>query len=177
MYSEARDAYAAIGIDTEKVLATIAEVPVSINCWQGDDVVGFEKGARALSGGIQTTGNYPGRARNAQELMADFAFASSMIPGAKRLNLHASYITGARDVDRDAIEPEDYDGWVDFAREHGLGLDFNPTCFSHPMVVNNLTLSSPHEEVRRFWTEHCIRSRRVAAHFARELGGWSTCNL
>ena len=177
MYEEARKTYAEYGIDTEKVLRTFREVPVSINCWQGDDVIGFEKNARALSGGIQTTGNYPGRARNAEELMDDFSFASSMIPGAKRLNLHASYLVTDKEKVRNEIEPEDYRAWVDFAREKGIGLDFNPTCFSHPMVVNNLTLSSPHEDVREFWIEHCRRARRVAAYFAAETGSWSVCNL
>ena len=177
MYEEARKTYAEYGIDTEEVLRTFREVPVSINCWQGDDVIGFEKNARALSGGIQTTGNYPGRARNAEELMDDFSFASSMIPGAKRLNLHASYLVTDKEKDRNEIEPEDYRAWVDFAKEKGIGLDFNPTCFSHPMVVNNLTLSSPHEDVREFWIEHCRRSRRVASYFAAETGNWSVCNL
>ena len=177
MYEEARKTYAEYGIDTEKVLRTFRDIPVSINCWQGDDVIGFEKNARALSGGIQTTGNYPGRARNAEELMDDFSFASSMIPGAKRLNLHASYLVTDKEKDRNEIEPEDYRAWVDFAREKGIGLDFNPTCFSHPMVVNNLTLSSPHEDVREFWIEHCRRARRVAAYFAAETGSWSVCNL
>lgn len=177
MYSEAREVYAKYGIDTEKVLETVAKVPVSINCWQGDDVIGFEKNARALSGGIQTTGDYPGRARTPQELMDDFTFASSLIPGAKRLNLHASYLVTDKPKDRNEIEPEDYRVWIDYAKEHGLGLDFNPTCFSHPMVVNNLTLSSPHSEVRDYWVEHCRRSRRVAAAFARELGTYSVCNL
>ena len=177
MYEEARKTYAEYGIDTEEVLRTFRAVPVSINCWQGDDVIGFEKNARALSGGIQTTGNYPGRARNAEELMDDFSFASSMIPGAKRLNLHASYLVTDKEKDRNEIEPEDYRAWVDFAKEKGIGLDFNPTCFSHPMVVNNLTLSSPHEDVREFWIEHCRHSRRVASYFAAETGSWSVCNL
>ena len=177
MYSEAKEIYARYGIDTEKVLAQLAEVPVSINCWQGDDVIGFEKNAGPLTGGIQTTGNYPGRARNPQELMNDFTFASSLIPGAKRLNLHASYLISDRPKDRNEITEEDFRTWVDYAKAHGLGLDFNPTCFSHPMVVNNLTLSSPHKEVRDFWIEHCRRSRRIAGYFAKELGTYSVCNL
>lgn len=177
MYSEAKEIYARYGIDTEKVLAQLAKVPVSINCWQGDDVIGFEKNAGPLTGGIQTTGNYPGRARNPQELMNDFTFASSLIPGAKRLNLHASYLISDRPKDRNEITEEDFRAWVDYAKAHGLGLDFNPTCFSHPMVVNNLTLSSPHKEVRDFWIEHCRRSRRIAGCFAKELGTYSVCNL
>lgn len=177
MYSEAKEIYARYGIDTEKVLAQLAKVPVSINCWQGDDVIGFEKNAGPLTGGIQTTGNYPGRARNPQELMDDFTFASSLIPGAKRLNLHASYLISDRPKDRNEITEEDFRPWIDYAKAHGLGLDFNPTCFSHPMVVNNLTLSSPHKEVRDFWIEHCRRSRRIAGCFAKELGTYSVCNL
>lgn len=177
MYSEAKEIYARYGIDTEKVLAQLAKVPVSINCWQGDDVIGFEKNAGPLTGGIQTTGNYPGRARNPQELMNDFTFASSLIPGAKRLNLHASYLISDRPKDRNEITEEDFRPWIDYAKAHGLGLDFNPTCFSHPMVVNNLTLSSPHKEVRDFWIEHCRRSRRIAGCFAKELGTYSVCNL
>ncbi len=177
MYQDAKERYSRYGVDTEAVLEKIRNIPISINCWQGDDVIGFEKGARALSGGIQTTGNYPGRARNAAELMDDFRFASSFIPGAKRLNLHASYLISDKEKDRNEIEPEDYRAWVDFAKANGLGLDFNPTCFSHPMVVNNLTLSSPHREVREFWIEHCRRSRQVAAYFAKELGTYSVCNL
>ena len=177
MYQDAKERYSRYGIDTEAVIAKIKTIPISMNCWQGDDVIGFEKGARALSGGIQTTGNYPGRARNAEELMRDFEFASSFIPGAKRLNLHASYLVSSKEKDRNEIEPEDYKAWVDFARKNNLGLDFNPTCFSHPMVVNNLTLSSPHKEVRDFWIEHCRRSRLVAKYFADELGTYSLCNL
>lgn len=177
MYKDAKERYAAYGIDTEAAIETLRKTPVSINCWQGDDVIGFEKGASALSGGIQTTGDHPGRARTPEELMADFEFASSMIPGAKRLNLHASYLITDRRTDRDGIRPEDYQAWIEFAKKNRLGLDFNPTCFSHPMVVNNLTLSSPHKEVRDFWIRHCIASRRVAAAFAKELDGYSVCNL
>lgn len=177
MYKDAKERYAAYGIDTEAAIETLRKTPVSINCWQGDDVIGFEKGASALSGGIQTTGDHPGRARTPEELMADFEFASSMIPGAKRLNLHASYLVTDRQTDRDGIRPEDYQAWIDFAKKNKLGLDFNPTCFSHPMVVNNLTLSSPHKEVRDFWIRHCIASRHVAATFAKELDGYSVCNL
>lgn len=177
MYSEAKETYARYGIDTEKVLEQIRKVPVSINCWQGDDVIGFEKNAGSLSGGIQTTGNYPGRARNAQELMRDFEFALSFIPGAKRLNLHASYLVTDKVKDRNEIEAEDYRAWTEFAKKNRLGLDFNPTCFSHPMVVNNLTLSSPHENVRNFWVEHCRRSRLVAQFMAKETGSHCLCNL
>ena len=132
MYQDAKERYSRYNIDTEAVLEKMKHIPVSINCWQGDDVIGFEKGAGALSGGIQTTGNYPGRARNAQELMQDFEFASSLIPGAKRLNLHASYLISDRDKDRNEIEPEDYKAWVDFAKKNSLGLDFTTISLSHP---------------------------------------------
>lgn len=177
MYTDAKELYARHGVDTDAAIRTALSIPISINCWQGDDVIGFEKGARALSGGIQTTGNYPGRARTPEELAADFEFAASFIPGVKKLNLHASYLVSGRDVDRDGIEPEDYRFWVDLAKRMGIGIDFNPTCFSHPMVVNNLTLSSPHKEVRDFWIEHCRRARRVAAYFAAETGNECVCNL
>lgn len=177
MYEEARKLYASYGIDTEKAIKMLERIPVSINCWQGDDVIGFEKGAGPLSGGIQTTGNYPGRARNADELMADFEKAIEYIPGSKRLNLHASYLVTDRKCDRDSIEPEDYKVWVEFAKKNNLGLDFNPTCFSHPMVKDNLTLSSPDKSVRDFWIRHSIRSRKVGEYFAKELGTHSLVNL
>ena len=177
MYEEARKRYASYGIDTEKAIETLRNIPISINCWQGDDVIGFEKGAGALTGGIQTTGSYPGRARNAEELMADFSLAISMIPGRKRLNLHASYLITERETGRDTIEPEDFAPWVDYAKRHGLGLDFNPTFFSHPMVKENLTVSSPEKEVREFWIRHGIQSRKVAKYFADELGTHSVCNF
>ena len=177
MYEDARKRYASFGIDTEKALDTLKEIPISIHCWQGDDVIGFEKNAGALSGGIQTTGNYPGKARNAEELMADFEEALKLIPGKKRLNLHASYRITERDVDRDAIEPEDFSAWVGFARKNDLGLDFNPTCFSHPMVKENLTVSSPEKSVRDFWIRHCIQSRKIASYFAKELGTYSLVNF
>ncbi len=177
MYEEARKRYASYGIDTEKAIETLRNIPISINCWQGDDVIGFEKGAGALTGGIQTTGSYPGRARNAEELMADFSLAISMIPGRKRLNLHASYLITERETGRDTIEPEDFAPWVDYAKRHGLGLDFNPTFFSHPMVKENLTVSSPEKDVSEFWIRHGIQSRKVAKYFADELGTHSVCNF
>ncbi len=176
-YSIAKERYAAIGIDTDAAIEKLRNFTISMHCWQGDDVRGLEEGGADLSGGIQTTGNYPGRARNAGELMKDFEFALSEIGGRKRMNLHASYRITDRKCDRDSIEPEDYRAWVDFAKRNGIGLDFNPTCFSHPMVRDNLTLSSPCPEVRNFWIEHCRRSRRVASFFARELGGYSMNNI
>lgn len=176
-YSEARKTYAELGVDTELALKQLASIPVSLHCWQGDDVRGFENGGTDLSGGIQTTGNYPGRARTPEELMEDLSFALKEIPGSRRLNLHASYLVTKEQVERNKIEPEHYQAWVDFAKEHQLGLDFNPTYFSSPMVKDNLTLSSPDEEVRQYWIEHGKRCRRVAESFAEKLGGNSLCNV
>ena len=176
-YEKAKQAYARVGVDTERAIEKLSTIPVSLHCWQGDDVRGFEDGGSDLSGGIQTTGNYPGRARNPKELMEDLSFALQEIPGSRRLNLHASYLVTNEKVARNQIEPKHYQAWVDFAKEHQLGLDFNPTCFSSPMVRHDLTLSSPDEEVRQYWVEHAKRSRRVAEFFAEQLGGHSLCNV
>lgn len=170
-FKEAKGRYEALGIDVEAALAKLAEVAISIHCWQGDDVTGFENSGEALSGGIQVTGNYPGRARTPEELMADFSQATDLIPGKKRINLHASYaITGTEVVRRDALKPEHFDAWIAYAKERGIGIDFNPTFFSHPMVKDGLTLSSPDEETRQFWVRHGIASREIAAYIAKELG-------
>ena len=168
-YEEAKKIYAAIGIDTDAVLDTIKNVPVSIHCWQGDDVIGFENG-QALSGGIQTTGNYPGKATNPEQLMADIDKAFSLMPGKKKINVHANYAIMDEFADRDQLEPKHFAKWVEFAKERGMGLDFNPTYFSHPMVKNNLTLSSPDDEVRAFWIEHGKRCLKIAEYFAEETG-------
>ncbi len=176
-YEYAKKRYAEYGVDTEKALDVLSNIPISIQCWQADDVRGFERNAKSLSGGIQATGNYPGRARNPKELMDDFSFAISLIPGKKKLNLHASYLSSGRDVDRNKIEPEDYKEWVDYAKREGIGLDFNPTFFSHPMVKDNLTLSSYDKDVRKFWVEHGIRCRKISAYFAKELREDCVCNL
>ena len=169
-YSEAREIYRAYGIDTEKAIETLASVPISMHCWQGDDVIGFDN-SDSLSGGIQTTGNYPGKARTPEELMADMRVAFSLIPGKKKINVHASYaIFDGNFADRDSIKPEHFKPWVDFAREMGVGIDFNPTFFSHPMVKNNLTLSSPDETVRKFWIEHGKRCIEISEYFANETG-------
>ena len=171
-YESARAAFARYGVDVDAALAKLAEKPISIHCWQGDDVHGFDRPDETLSGGIQTTGNYPGRARTPEELMADFAFAASLIPGKKRINLHACYAIFKKGewVDRDRLTPAHFAPWVDYAKKNGLGIDFNPTCFSHPMVKDGLTLSSPDEKVRRFWIDHCIACRRIASAIAAELG-------
>ena len=159
-----------MGIDTDKAIETLKNITVSIHCWQGDDVGGFDS-PEALSGGIQTTGNYPGKARTPEELMADIDKAFSLIPGKKKLNLHACYaIFDGQPVDRDAIKPEHFAKWVAFAKERNMGIDFNPTFFSHPLVKNGLTLSSPDEKVRSFWVEHGKRCIEISSYFAEETG-------
>ena len=170
-YTLAKERYAALGVDTEAVLETLKNVTVSVHCWQGDDVVGFDA-KEALSGGIQTTGNYPGKATTPEQLMADFDEVLRLTPGKKKLNLHASYaiFEGGEFADRDKIEPRHFEKWVKFAKERGMGIDFNPTFFSHPMVKDNLTLSSPDEEIRRFWIEHGKRCIEISEYFANETG-------
>ncbi|MGA2169556.1 MAG: L-rhamnose isomerase [Terracidiphilus sp.] len=168
-YCIARERFEEQGIDTEAVLRVLNAIPISIQCWQGDDVLGFENPNGTLSGGIQTTGNYPGRARNVQELRADFEVALSLIPGSKRANLHAIYLEADSPVARDAIKPEHFRGWVEWARGLGLGLDFNPTCFSHPKSAQNLTLTHPDSAIRRFWIDHCIASRKISEFMGAEL--------
>ena len=165
-FESAKARYAQLGVDVEAALKAVSAKPISIHCWQGDDVVGFDQPDGGTSGGIQATGNYPGRARNFEELKADFLKAASLIPGKKRINLHACYaVFGEGEwVDRDALEYKHFAAWVDFAKEHGFGIDFNPTCFSHPMVKDDLTLSSPDENVRRFWIDHCKAMRKKALH-------------
>lgn len=167
-FKNASERYAAIGVDVEAALKKLAEVRISMHCWQGDDVHGFD--AESLSGGIAATGNYPGRARNADELMADIRKAYSLIPGKHKLNLHASYRITDEKVDRDALEPKHFAAWVDFARAEGIGLDFNPTYFSHPKAADNLTLSNPDKNIRDFWIAHGKACRRIADYFGRELG-------
>lgn len=169
MYKFAQQQYASYGIDTEAAINSLDNIPVSIHCWQGDDVVGLDGGG-AASGGIQTTGNYPGRARNFEELKADIKKAFALMPGKKRLNLHASYAVGAT-VDRDKYEPKHFVPWVEFAKEIGLdGIDFNPTLFSHKNVKDGLTLSSPDEKIRKFWVDHCIACLKISEYLADEFG-------
>ncbi len=176
-YQSAKEAYAALGVDTDKALEALKQIPISMHCWQGDDVIGFDGGG-ALSGGIQTTGNYPGRARTPKELMADIDKALSLIPGKHRLNLHASYaiFEEGEYADRDKLEPKHFAKWVEFAKERGLGLDFNPTMFSHPKA-ENATLSSEDPVIRKFWIDHCIACLRIAENFARELNAHCTVNI
>ncbi len=177
-YQLARDAYKEMGIDTELVMEKLEKIPVSIHCWQGDDVSGFENPEGSLSGGIQATGNYPGKARTPEELRTDLEKAFSLIPGSKRLNLHALYLeTDGEKVDRDQIEPKHFKNWVEWAKEMEIGLDFNPSLFSHEKADSGLTLSHPDEEIRNFWIEHVKRSRKVSEYFGKELGTPSVMNI
>ena len=170
-YNEAKEMYKKIGVDTEKALEALSNVSVSMHCWQGDDVVGFDS-KEALSGGIQTTGNYPGKATSPKELMDDIDKVISLTPGKLKLNLHASYaiFNDGEFADRNALLPKHYEKWVEFAKERKMGIDFNPTFFSHPMVKDGLTLSSPDEKVRSFWVEHGKRCMKIAEYFANETG-------
>ncbi len=170
-YEAAKEQYAALGIDTDAVIEKLKGAPVSLHCWQGDDVIGFDHDG-PLTGGIQTTGNYPGKAHTPEELMADMEKVLSLCPGTKKLNLHASYaiFEPGEFVDRDRIEPKHFARWVDFAKKHNMGIDFNPTFFSHPMMKDGLTLSSPDPEVRRFWIEHGKACIRISQYFADETG-------
>ncbi|AEX53721.1 L-rhamnose isomerase [Rahnella aquatilis] len=173
----AKERFAQLGIDAEAAIKQLDTLPVSIHCWQGDDVAGFENPEGSLTGGIQATGNYPGKARNAQQLRADLELAISMIPGPNRLNLHAIYLESDKPVARNEIEPKHFTGWVDWAKKNKLGLDFNPSCFSHPMSADGFTLSHANPEIRQFWIEHCQASRRVSASFGRALGTPSVMNI
>lgn len=170
-YHAARDRYAALGVDTDAVLARLKRIPISLHCWQGDDVAGFENIGESLGGGLAVTGNYPGKARTPGELRADLEKAYSLIPGRHRLNLHAFYGEfGGKKVDRDQIAVEHFRGWIDWAKQHGLGLDFNPTFFSHPKAADGFTLSHPDSSIRQFWIEHGIACRRIGAAMGAELG-------
>ncbi len=167
-YEEAKKIYASLGVDTEKALDALKNATISVHCWQGDDVVGFDAG-EALSGGIQTTGNYPGKATTPAQLMQDIDKAFSLMPGRKKLNLHACYAIG-ENVDRANLKEEYFTPWVDFALERGLGIDFNPSFFSHPMVKDGLTLSSPDDKVRNYWIEHGKCCIRLSQYFAEKTG-------
>ena len=170
-FESAKIEYENIGVDVEAAINRLMNVPVSMHCWQGDDVKGFDQDG-PLTGGIQTTGNYLGKSRTPEELMADMDKAMSLIPGKKKINLHASYaiFEEGEVVDRDKIEPKHFKKWVDFAKEHNVGIDFNPTFFSHPKVKDGLTLTSPDEETRKFWIEHGKACIRIAQYFAEETG-------
>lgn len=170
-YEAAKEVYKTLGVDTEEAISKLQKVSVSMHCWQGDDVKGFDHEG-PLTGGIQTTGDYPGRARTPVELMTDIDKVLSLVPGKHKLNLHANYaiFENGEFADRDKIEPKHFKKWVDFAKERGLGLDFNPTYFSHDKVKDGLTLSSPDEEIRKFWIDHGKACIRISEYFAKETG-------
>ena len=179
-YEEAKKMYAAYGVDTEEALCRLKEIPVSVHCWQGDDVLGFD-GSDSLSGGIQTTGNYPGKAVGPEQLMADIKKAFSLMPGKKRLNLHASYAVLGADkgkVDRDAYTYKYFEPWVKFAKENGIsGIDFNPTFFAHPKMKDGLSLSSPDEPTRKFWVDHGKACMKIAAELGKAMGSPCLVNI
>jgi L-rhamnose isomerase len=167
----ARERYATLGVDVDRALKALANIPVSLHCWQGDDVAGFETGAGALGGGLVATGNFPGKARTPDELRSDFEKALSLIPGQHRVNLHAIYGEfSGKNVGRDEIEVAHFKHWITWAKANGLGLDFNPTCFSHPKAADGFTLSHRDKSIRNFWIEHCRRSREIGAAMGRALG-------
>ena len=176
-YNIAKERYAALGVDTEKTLAALEKVAISLHCWQGDDVGGFENPGGELTGGIAATGNYPGKARNATELRCDLDVVYSLLPGSHRLNLHAIYLESDKKVERNAIEPRHFSAWKDWAKAGGHGLDFNPTCFSHPLSANGFTLAHRDPAIRQFWIEHCIASRKIGEYFGKELGTPAVTNI
>lgn len=177
-YQLAKARYADLGVDTDAVMDQLAQIPISLHCWQGDDVGGFENSGEGLSGGIAVTGNYPGKARTPDELRADLDQALSLIPGKHRLNLHAFYGEfGGKKVDRNEILPEHFRNWIDWAKAKGMGMDFNPTCFAHPMAADGFTLSHPDPAIRDFWVDHCIASREIAAEMGKELGSPAVTNF
>ncbi|WP_110932991.1 L-rhamnose isomerase [Paenibacillus bouchesdurhonensis] len=169
-YVEAKKLYAKHGINTDEILEKLSKIKVSLHCWQGDDVQGFLRKDKELSGGIAVTGSYPGRAETPEQLRQDMEKALSMIPGRHKVNLHAIYADTEEKVDLDQLEPRHFSKWVDWAKEQGIGLDFNPTLFSHPKAEDGFTLSHPDEEIRQFWIRHCRSSRRIAEYFGKELG-------
>lgn len=176
-YALAKKIYAKIGVDTDAALAKLKKVKISLQCWQGDDVEGFLFKENALSGGIQVTGNYPGKARNAEELRSDFEMALSLIPGKHKVNLHAIYADTDEKVDLDELEPRHFSSWVEWAKTQGVGLDFNPTCFSHEKAESGFTLSSADTKIRDFWIRHCRASRKIGAYFGKELGQKAVVNI
>jgi L-rhamnose isomerase len=167
----AKERYAMFGVDSDKAIETLAQIPISLHCWQGDDVGGFESPDVELGGGLAATGNYPGKARNADELRSDLDKAYSLIPGTHRLNLHSIYAeTGGQKVERNELGPKHFSRWIDWAKANHHGIDFNPTCFSHPKADDGFTLASYDEGIRNFWIEHCIACRKIGEHIGRELG-------
>jgi L-rhamnose isomerase len=176
-YTLAKERYAALGVDTEKALTRLEKVAISLHCWQGDDVGGFENPEGELTGGIAATGNYPGKARTADELRSDLDLVYSLLPGSHRLNLHAIYLEADQKVERDAIEPGHFSAWKDWAKANNHGVDFNPTCFSHPKSADGFTLAHRDEGIRQFWIDHCIASRKIGEYFGKELGTPAVTNI
>lgn len=176
-YALAKERYAALGVDTDAAMTALEKIALSLHCWQGDDVGGFENPGGELTGGIAATGNYPGKARNADELRRDLDVVYSLLPGAHRLNLHAIYLEADTPVERNAIEPRHFSGWVDWAKANGHGLDFNPTCFSHPLAADGFTLSHRNPAIRQFWVEHCLACRKIGNYFGKELGTPAVTNI
>jgi len=177
-YDVAREHYGLLGVDTDRALARLARISISVHCWQGDDVSGFEDPDGGLGGGIAVTGDYLGRARNADELRRDLDKAYSLIPGTHRLNLHAIYgESQGRKVERNEWQPHHFDGWIDWAKTKGHGIDFNPTCFSHSMAASGFTLASYDQNVRKFWVEHCIACRKIGEHIGQALGNPCVTNI
>lgn len=177
-YERAREIYGALGVDVDAAMDRLASIPISLHCWQGDDVSGFENLSAASGGGIQATGNYPGKATTPEQLRQDAAKALGLIPGKHRFNIHAMYAeTGGVKVDRDALEPAHFQNWIDWAKEQGLGVDFNPTCFAHPKADDGFTLSSYDAGVRQFWIDHCIASRKIGAAFGKALASPCVTNV
>jgi len=177
-YTLSREQYARLGVDTDRALEALAKITISLHCWQGDDVAGFERTGEALGGGLAATGNYPGKARNADELRNDLDKAYSLIPGTHRLNLHSIYAeTGGKKVERNDLLPEHFSAWIHWAKTNQHGLDFNPTCFSHPKAADGMTLASYDKGIREFWIEHCIACRKIGEHFGRELGTACVTNI
>ena len=177
-FSLAQERYSQLGVDVDRALKTLAQIPISLHCWQGDDVGGFENFGGTLGGGLVATGNYPGKARTPDELRADLEKTYSLIPGKHRLNLHAFYGEfGGKKVDRDEIAPEHFKNWIAWAKKNGLGLDFNPTCFSHPKAADGFTLSHADKGIRKFWIEHCLRSREIGAAMGQALGKTCVTNV
>lgn len=175
-YESAKKTYKKIGVDTDEAIKKISNIKISLHCWQGDDVKGFLSNGE-LSGGIQSTGNYPYRARNVQELRQDIEKVLSLLPGKFKVNLHSTYLDTNETVTLDKIEPRHYESWVKWAKKVGVGLDFNPTCFSHPLAAEGFTLSSPNDEIRNFWIEHCKRARKIGEYFGKELGEPAVTNI
>ena len=176
-YAGAKERYAALGVDTEQAAARLEKTAISLHCWQGDDVAGFENPEGVLGGGIAATGNYPGRARTADELRRDLDRVYALLPGSHRLNLHAIYLEADHRVERNAIEPRHFAAWKDWAKANRHGVDFNPTCFSHPKSADGFTLSHRDAGVRKYWVEHCIASRKIGEYFGKELGTPAVTNI